>query len=260
MMGCHAKGRGFQLMQRAAELPGVEIAAVCDVDARARQDASDRVFAMTGVRPKMLVDFREAPFEQAHAVQDDASVHLELCLARSSQTYRAFAAAAARAAALSLEVRPEALQARQHVAILSQLDLRLGVGRLCPHGEDVEDERRAVEYLDLQLVLDVAKLLGGEFVVEDDHVGPRFVLAFGVEEVVQLLEFSPSQVRDARRPVGALREAAHGLGARRLGQKLQFVKILFCLCLVLMRRYQSNQYRRLSLCLRDYKFLHSLQS
>ena len=104
----------------------------------------------------LLVDFREALLEEAHAVQDDAAVHLELCLARSSQSYRAFAAAAARAAALSLEVRPEALQARQHVAILCQLDLRLGIGRLCAHGEDVEDERRAVEYLYLELVLDVA--------------------------------------------------------------------------------------------------------
>ena len=35
IMGCHSGGRGFQLMQRAAERHGVEVAAVCDVDSRA---------------------------------------------------------------------------------------------------------------------------------------------------------------------------------------------------------------------------------
>ena len=58
VMGCHAKGRGFQLMQRAAELPGVEVAVVCDVDARARKAAADKVQEITGVRPKEMVDFR----------------------------------------------------------------------------------------------------------------------------------------------------------------------------------------------------------
>ena len=58
VMGCHGGGRGFQLMQRAAELPGVEIALVCDVDARAREAAAARIQAMTGVRPRVEKDIR----------------------------------------------------------------------------------------------------------------------------------------------------------------------------------------------------------
>ena len=43
VMGCHAKGRGFSLMKTLAGLPGVEIVTVCDVDARALDDAAAEV-------------------------------------------------------------------------------------------------------------------------------------------------------------------------------------------------------------------------
>ena len=173
--------------------------------------------------------------EQAHAVEDDASVHLELRLARSAQSHRAFAAAAARAAALSLEVRPEALQARQHVAVLCQLDLRLGVGRLGSHGEDVENETGAVENLDFEFGFDVAQLLGREFVVEDDHRDFAFLIFLGLDIGSYLLKFADADVGDAVRAVHPLGEATDGLGSRRLGQELQFVEVLpyFAFVLVL---------------------------
>lgn len=58
VMGCHAKGRGFQLLKTAAGLPGVEIAAVCDVDARARGAAAAEVVQRTQKAPKQEVDIR----------------------------------------------------------------------------------------------------------------------------------------------------------------------------------------------------------
>ena len=59
IVGCHAKGRGFQVMKTAMKVPGVEIAWVCDVDRRAREFAADHVFKATGVRPKMEKDLRK---------------------------------------------------------------------------------------------------------------------------------------------------------------------------------------------------------
>ena len=58
VMGCHENGRGFQLMQRALETPGCEIAVVCDVDARARAAAAAKVFALTGRKPDQDSDIR----------------------------------------------------------------------------------------------------------------------------------------------------------------------------------------------------------
>ena len=58
IVGCHAKGRGFEVMSSAMTIPGVEIACVCDVDRRAREFAADYVHKQTGVRPKMEKDLR----------------------------------------------------------------------------------------------------------------------------------------------------------------------------------------------------------
>ena len=111
------------------------------------------IFALRGFLP---VDVGEALLEERHAVENDAAVHFELRFARAAQTYRTFAAAGARAAALSLEVRPQTLQARQHVTVLRQLHLRLGIGGLGAHGKDIENKARAVENLYFEFALDVA--------------------------------------------------------------------------------------------------------
>ena len=73
-------------------------------------------------------------------MQDDTTVHLELCLARATQSHGALTATTAGATTLSLEVCPQTLKTWQHVAMLSELDLSLGLSRLCPHSENVEDE------------------------------------------------------------------------------------------------------------------------
>ena len=116
MMGCHANGRGFQLMQRAAELPGVEIAAVCDVDARARQAASDRIFAMTGVRPKMLVDFREA--------LDDKSIDGLICA--TPDHWHAWAAVAAMKAGKAIYVEKPCSATAAELAVLRRVQGETG--------------------------------------------------------------------------------------------------------------------------------------
>ena len=59
IMGCHPKGRGFAVMQRAALAKGCEIAVVCDVDARAREAAAAKIQELTGKRPVMAKDVRD---------------------------------------------------------------------------------------------------------------------------------------------------------------------------------------------------------
>ena len=59
IVGCHEKGRGAQVMQRALEVPGVEIAYVCDVDSRARDFAADKIRQLAGYTPKKEKDLRK---------------------------------------------------------------------------------------------------------------------------------------------------------------------------------------------------------
>lgn len=59
IVGCHAKGRGNRMMRAAMEVPGVEIAYVCDVDERARDYAAKQVKDITGVAPKKEKDLRK---------------------------------------------------------------------------------------------------------------------------------------------------------------------------------------------------------
>ena len=189
----------------------------------------------------LLVDFGKPLLEQAHAVEDDATVHFELCLAWPAQSHRAFAAAATRAAALTFEVSPKALQAGEHIPVLCQLDLCLGIGRLSAHGKDVEDERRAVQNLDFQLAFDVSELLGGEFIVEDDHGDFSLGVFFCFDEGADFLELAYAEIGDAVGAVHALCEASDGLCPGRLGQELQFVEVLGGLALVLCRRDDADE-------------------
>lgn len=53
------RGRGYQIMSRACELKGCEVACVCDVDSTALAYAASEVKRMAGNEPKQVRDFRE---------------------------------------------------------------------------------------------------------------------------------------------------------------------------------------------------------
>ena len=59
IVGCHAKGRGVAVLKAAMQVPGVEIAYVCDVDSRARDFAADLVEKTSGFKPKKEKDLRK---------------------------------------------------------------------------------------------------------------------------------------------------------------------------------------------------------
>ena len=61
LVGCREKGRGAAVVQRALQVPGVEIAYVCDVDSRAMDYAADLVEKKSNgaSRPKKEKDLRK---------------------------------------------------------------------------------------------------------------------------------------------------------------------------------------------------------
>ena len=59
IVGCRERGRGARVMQSAMKVPGVEIACVCDVDARARDYAAQLVKETSGVTPYKEKDLRK---------------------------------------------------------------------------------------------------------------------------------------------------------------------------------------------------------
>ena len=152
-------------------------------DVRVGEAVEERGFARVGVaheadrRHRVLL--AAPPLRAAHAAHvrelllqlldlaaDVPPVALELGLAGAARADRARAARCG----LPHEVRPHAGQARQQVFILRQLDLQLALARAGALGEDVEDQPRAVEHLDAELLGEHAHLRGAQFVVEDREV------------------------------------------------------------------------------------------
>jgi hypothetical protein len=116
-------------------------------------------------------------------------------------------------------VAPLAGEARQQVLRLRQLDLETPLPRLRPPREDVEDERRAVEYLDLKRIFQSALLRGAELVVEDDE---------GIVDVgalrLDLRQLALADVVGGMRSLQLLDGAADDPRPRRLRQQRQLIE------------------------------------
>ena len=88
---------------------------------------------------------------------------------RSVSSLRFARTAGADAAAQARHRRAVAGQPRQQVVQLRQLHLQLAFARAGAAGEDIEDQLRAVEDLDIERLLQIALLGGRQFAVEDDR-------------------------------------------------------------------------------------------
>ena len=106
-----------------------------------------------------LAQLHQLFLQHAHARCDHAAVEFDLLLAR--------AAGLAEAAALALEVRPAAHQARRKVLELRQFHLQLAFVGLGALREDAQDQFGAVEDLAAEFLLEVALLARRQRVVED---------------------------------------------------------------------------------------------
>jgi hypothetical protein len=124
-------------------------------------------------------------------------------------------------------VLPHAAHARKVVLELRKLDLELALGARGVLREDVEDELRAVDHAQLELVFETALLTRVEVIVDDERLGLR-----AGHRLLQLDELSLSHVgaRIRRRP--ALHERSDRLDScgpqklPHLGELVLFVNAL----------------------------------
>ena len=196
--------------QRAHEraLPGVRVA-------DERDDRHALALAAASVERALVADVLDLLLELEDALPGEAAVGLDLGLAGAADADGARSAAVA---AEPLQVAPLPLEARQQVLGLRQLDLQAALTRAGAHREDVEDQRRAVQHLHLQRVLEVRLLRRGELVVEDDH---RRTAGRGAERA-NLVELALAGVRGRVRRVETLQAGADDFGARGLRQQREF--------------------------------------
>ena len=108
----------------------------------------------------------------------------------------------------------------------------------------------------MQFVFYIADLLRTELIIKDDHTDLTVVLFLFVDILLDFLEFTLSHIADSTRSAHTLRKALHGDSTGCVGEKFQFVKIFFGLCLILLGRDKSHQNSSLGLYLRNNKFLH----
>ena len=111
-------------------------------------------------------DTLEVLFQSLDLVADQATVGLELGLARPARADRALH---------PFEVLPLAGQSGQEVFVLRQGDLDHTLASVGTLSEDVEDQGGAVDDLDLEPLLQRSLLRRCEFVVKDRHCGRELV-------------------------------------------------------------------------------------
>ena len=111
----------------------------------------------------------DLPAQPRHARVDATPVELDLRLTGTARAH-AGACAADLATGLARHRLTPAAQAGQQVLELRELDLRLALTALGVLAEDVEDDRRAVDDLDLDRVFERTPLARGELGVGDDRV------------------------------------------------------------------------------------------
>ena len=113
---------------------------------------------------------------------NDALVHLQLGFTRTTESYTA--------TTLSFQVCPQTGESWKHIAVLCQFYLCLSCSGLGTHRKDVEDEAGAVKNLHLKHLLNVAHLLGREFIIENHHSDRlRHILLYRQLILQQLLQF-----------------------------------------------------------------------
>ena len=179
----HGVGQQHVLVGRQAQAPGGRIERgeqfILGQDLGAGEAVEQGGFAGVGVaddggeRPAVaLARLALGPALAAHqdqfladprdAVLDAAAVGFQLRFT--------FAAPHADAALLAGQVAPEPGQPRQQMLELRQFDLQLALARAGAPGENVEDERGAVQHLAVENLLQVSALGRGKFIVEDDRI------------------------------------------------------------------------------------------
>ena len=154
----------------------------------------------------------ELALERRDPVAGESAVGLDLRFAR---------APGPDAATESFEVGPQTAHPREVVFELRQLDLKLALSGVRVRGEDVEDDRRAVDHGYAQRLLEVSFLARRELVVTGDEV--RVCAA---QVGLQLVDLSGAEVRVRVRQIALLDELADRDDPGRQQQLTELVELL----------------------------------
>ena len=138
----------------------------------------------------------QATLERRDPVARQPAVGLDLGLAGTAR---------ADPAAEALQMRPQAAHPRQVVLQLGELDLELALGGVGVGGEDVQDDRGAIDDRDAERGLQVALLARGQLVVACDQVGVG-----GRYLALELIELAGAEVGVGMGLVAALDQLADG--------------------------------------------------
>jgi len=169
-------GRGVERVEEALPHLGVgagegvqegRLAGVRVAGERHRREC--RAFTLAAHGPARPLGLGHPPLERRDTVAGEAAVGLDLALAGTSGPDAAVDAPGAQA----FEVGPQPPHPSQVVLELCELNLELALGRVGVVGEDVEDDRGAVDHRHAERLLEVALLARQELVVAGDQVGVR---------------------------------------------------------------------------------------
>ena len=151
-----------------------------------------------------------------NAVVQVAAVQLELCL-----TGTAAGTPAAPTAALAAQGFAQPLQTRQLIAQRGKLGLQLALVRRGACAENLQNQHRAVQHLDLQCRRQVADLAAGQLAVKDG--GCRVHI---LADKPRLCDLALTQQRCGLGRRTLLHDLGHGVHAVGVGQRPQLVRQL----------------------------------
>ncbi len=197
---------------------GVEQGALAGVGVAHQGDDRHRIApsALPVLLP-VFVDLGQLLLQVGDAPPDLPSVHLQLGLARAADAHAA-GGAPGPSTRLPGQVGPGSGQAGEPVLVLGQLHLDCALPGAGVAGEDVQDERGAVDDLHIlsQGLLQLPLLPRRELLVEDHHVRARLL-----DQALELLQLALADEGGRVGVIQPLGQLAHHLQAGGLGQEAQ---------------------------------------
>ena len=177
----------------------------------------------------------EIPAQVGNAAADQTAVDLQLRLAGASYPYGA-ARSRRHAAFLPRQVVPLPGQPRHHILQLGELNLKLGLPRLCTRGEYIEYQPAAIQNAPFDDTVQVPDLRRCEIIVEYHEVDILRLAQFGDRPGL-----SGSDIKRRMHGAANLDDPLYDFRAGGIGQQGEFIERLLHLGDPFVGRHHSDQ-------------------